>query len=526
MSDLRWDQMTIPGAARRAAEQFGDATAVVDDGTTLSFRQLHEQALAATRAFIDAGIEPGDRVAVWGPNIHEWIIAALGIQAAGGVLVTINTRWKAREVGYGLRKSGAKLLCTVGDFLGVNYAEQLEGEELPELRETIRIRGDAKRGIAWSDFLARGAKVPLADAEARAAAVAPGDVSDLLFTSGTTGSPKAVMATHGQSLKVFETWARCVGLREGDRYLIVMPFFHSFGYKAGWLACLIQGAAAYPHAVFDVQDIMERIQDEQLTVLPGSPTIYQDMLSFPERERFDLSSLRLAVTGAAAIPVELIRRMRSELGFDSVITAYGLTESCGTVSMCHPDDDPETIANSAGRAIPDVEVRCVDPEGNEVPRGEPGEVVVRGYNVMKGYFDDDDATAEAIDADGWLHTGDIAVMDERGYLRITDRIKDMYINGGFNVYPAEIENLLFEHEQVAQAAVIGIPNERAGEVGMAFVVPTPGASLDPNALRDWCRENMANYKVPRRIRVVPELPMNAMGKVTKFVLREWAEQPD
>ncbi|MFP8871268.1 MAG: AMP-binding protein, partial [Myxococcota bacterium] len=231
---------------------------------------------------------------------------------------------------------------------------------------------------------------------------------------------------------------------------------------------------------------------------------------------------RLAVTGAAPTPVELIRRMKSDLGFETVITGYGLTESCGIATMCRFDDDPETIATTSGRAIPDVEVVCVDPEGKEVPRGEPGEVWVRGYNIMQAYFDDQEETDKAIDADGWLHTGDIAVMDDRGYVRITDRIKDMYISGGFNCYPAEIEGALYGSGNYAQVAVIGIPDERMGEVGMVFVVPLEGESPTPDSVIAWCRENISNYKVPKRAEVVEELPTNASGKVTKFVLRDYA----
>jgi acyl-CoA synthetase (AMP-forming)/AMP-acid ligase II len=330
------------------------------------------------------------------------------------------------------------------------------------------------------------------------------------------------MTEHGQNLAVFETWSAGVGLTEGDRYLVVAPFFHSFGYKAGWLSAVMRGATIYPHPVFDASDVLRRIEAERINVLPGAPTIYQSLLAAPDRAKYDISSLRVACTGAAAIPVELIHRMKDTLGFDCVLTAYGLTESCGTVSMCSPDDDAETIATTSGRAIPGVEVRCVDPDGKPVPTGEPGEILVRGYNVMRGYFDADEQTADAIDADGWLHTGDVGVLDARGNLRITDRLKDMFIMGGFNCYPAEIENLMFAHEAIAQVAVIGIPDERMGEVGMAFVVPGPGKEIDPDALHAWCRERMANYKVPRRIEVVREIPVNAAGKVDKLELRRRA----
>ena len=258
-------------------------------------------------------------------------------------------------------------------------------------------------------------------------------------------------------------------------------------------------------------------------MLPVPPTIYQSILAHPDRDKYDLSSLRLAVTGAASVPVELIKKMRSELNFETVVTAYGLTESCGVVTICRPDDDPETIATTAGCAIPGVEVKCVgDAAGTEVKRGEPGEIWLRGYNVMQGYFDNPQATAETITADGWMKTGDIGVMDERGYIRITDRIKDMYISGGFNVYPAEIENGLSSIAGVVQAAVIGVPDERMGEVGKAYIVKAAGADLTAEEVIDWCRSHMANYKVPRSVEFIDAMPLNASGKVLKPTLRQMA----
>ena len=265
-----------------------------------------------------------------------------------------------------------------------------------------------------------------------------------------------------------------MGLTRGDRYLAVNPFFHSFGYKAGWLACLLQGATLYPLAVFDPGRVLDHIERDRISVLPGPPTLYQGLLAHESLPRRDLSSLRLAVTGAASVPPVLITRMRTELKFRSVLTAYGLTESTGVVTVCPHDADDETVATRCGVAIPGVELRCVDADCHDVPRGTPGEVLVRGYNVMRGYFEDPQATAQAIDADGWLHTGDVGVLDERGYLRITDRMKDVYIVGGFNCYPAEIERLLSEHPAIAQVAVVGVPDERLGEVGKAYVVLRPG----------------------------------------------------
>jgi acyl-CoA synthetase (AMP-forming)/AMP-acid ligase II len=520
--DLEWG--TIGGLVSSAAGRFGGAEALVDGQTRLSFAGLHAATDQATRAAMALGVERGDRVAIWAPNCWEWIVAALGVLGAGGVLVPINTRFKGREASYILERSGAELLFTVCGFLDIDYVELLrqEGAEHPR-KGIVVLRGDAPDGtMSWSDFLLRSDEISLAQAQDRTDAIEPDDLCDIMFTSGTTGRPKGVMCSHAQTLRTFETWSRLIGLREGDRYLIVNPFFHTFGYKAGFIACLMRGATIVPHAVFDVPQVLGRIREERISMLPGPPALYQSILQVPDRG--DLSSLRLAVTGAAPVPVELIKRMRSELTFETILTAYGLTESTGVVSMCRETDDPETISNTSGCAIPDTEIRIVDDSNNEMPRREPGEIVVRGYNVMRGYYQDPQATAEAIDADGWLHTGDIGVMDERGYIDITDRKKDMFIVGGFNAYPAEIENDLLSHPSVALAAVVGVPDERMGEVGYAFVVPRPGEAIDPGELKTWAKEKMANYKAPRFIEVVDALPLNASGKVLKYELRERAEK--
>ena len=527
MADSDVAGLTIPGIVRRAARDHGDREALVDDdgAVRLDFRRLEQIMVASTRAAMAAGLEPGDRASVWAPNIHQWIGAALGILGAGGVLVPLNTRFKGDEAAYVLGKSRARLLFTVTDFLDTDYVAMLRGVDaaLPSLERIIVLSGDAPSGtIPALEYMASGERIAAADADARIDGVRPDDLSDLIFTSGTTGQPKGVMVTHGQSVRVYDAWTDVIGLHAGDRYLIVNPFFHAFGYKAGWMSCILRGATIVPCKVFDVPKVLEMVAKERITVLPGPPTLLQGILDFPDRDSYDLSSLRLTVTGAAAVPVRLIERLRDEMTFDTIITGYGLTESSGTTAMCRHDDDPETIANWSGRAIPDTELRVVDDRGAEVPRGEPGEVVTRGYHVMKGYFEEPDETAAAIDREGWLHTGDIGVMDERGYVRITDRKKDMFIVGGFNAYPAEIENLLLGNENIAQVAVIGVPDERLGEVGTAFVVPRPGHSLDADEVIAWARDHMANFKVPRRVEIVDALPLNASGKVLKYELRERA----
>jgi len=539
--DLQWG--TIPGLVEDAAARFGASEALVDvhgpGGTTtrLSFDELAEAVAAATRAVLANGIERGDRVAVWAPNCAEWVVAALGAVGAGALLVPLNTRYKGPEAAYILRESGARILFTVQGFLGTDYPALLaeavaDGASVPDLERVVVLRtadGSASRGsvagdqvVDWQVFLSEGSAVPGDIAAGRTASITSGDMSDLVFTSGTTGHPKGAMATHGQTLRTFATWAEVVGLRAGDRYLIVNPFFHTFGYKAGILACLMTGATMVAEPVFDVDILIERIVAERISVLPGPPTIFQSILDRPDRASFDLSSLRLVVTGAASVPVELVERLWSDLGVETVLTAYGLTEATGTVTMCRRGDPAAVIAGTSGRAIPDVEVRIVDAGGVEVPRGESGEIVVRGYNVMRGYFNDAEATDEAIDAEGWLHTGDVGVMDADGNVDITDRLKDMYVSGGFNVYPAEVEALLRRHPAVSQVAVVGVPDDRMGEVGRAFVVPVPGAATDDLAeeLTALARQQLANFKVPRSVVVVDTLPTNASGKVLKRELRD------
>lgn len=511
------DKLTIPHQIFSAGRRFADRVAIRgEDGRELSYGELEPAARRIAAAIVASGVKPGDRVAIWAPNRPEWVLIALGLQAAGAVLVPLNTRLKGREAAHILGKSGAKLLFTVGDYLNTDYRRLVDGFELPALAGVIAI-DDAEE---WAGFLSRG-EGGAADVDRRLAALTEDDLSDILFTSGTTGLPKGAMTAHGQNLRMFRTYAEKLGLREGDVYLVVNPFFHSFGYKAGWLSALISGATVLPHATFDAASVLQRIEAEKVTVLPGPPTLYQSLLAAPWRER-DLSSLRLAVTGAASVPETLIYEMGNSLGFEVVLTAYGLTENCGVVTMCEAGEAIAIVANTAGRAIPGVEISIVGDDGKPVAPGQPGELLVRGDGVMRGYFEDPAATAKAIDGDGWLHTGDIAVADAAGNIRITDRRDDVFIVGGFNAYPAEIEGLLAAHPAISQSAVVGMPDERMGAVARAFVVLRPGHNLDAAALTAWCRENMANYKVPRQIDFVDALPQNASGKVQKFMLREGA----
>ncbi len=502
---------TIPGVAQTAAEIFTTALAVRDGEKTYSFQALFDAALNAGAAFIAAGLQKGDRVCLWAPNSVDWIIACLGAQIAGGVIVPLNTRLKGREAQFILNKSRVRFLITVDTFLGQNYPAQLENLDLPHLEKIIRFEQD------WAGFLATATDQTRVEAKTRLANLKGSDPSDIIFTSGTTGEPKGVVLAHHQTVTVFQTWSDRIGLRRGDRYLIVNPFFHVFGYKAGWFACLLTGATAYPLSSLNVPDLLALVKSEKITVLPGPPAIFQTLLA-SDIDRADLASLRLAVTGAASIAPILIERMRKDLGIATVLTGYGLTESTGVVSLSDAHDPAEIVATRCGKAIPGIEVRIADDQGQTLPAEQEGEILVRGPNVMQGYFEDPEATAKAIDSDGWLHTGDVGCFDANGYLRITDRLKDMYITGGFNCYPAEIERIIERHPHVAQAAVIGVADERMGEVGKAFVVARAGAALNSEDLLIWCKAEMANYKAPRFISIVDKLPLNASGKVQKFAL--------
>ena len=504
---------TTPAVLDRIAAEFPDHPALVTAEKSLTFEALRDEVRRAAAAMIDLGVAAGDRVAIWSPNTWHWVVACLATHYAGAVVVPLNTRYTAGEAADILARTQAPLLIAAGEFLGSDRAADLDLTTLPALRTIVRVPVDADDGT-WDDFVARG--TDLAAADARAAAVGPDDISDILFTSGTTGRSKGVLCAHRQSLSAPAAWAACGELTSADRYLCINPFFHNFGYKAGILACLQTGATLIPMLTFDAEATMRAVADHRATVLPGPPTIYQTLLDHPRRSEFDLTSLRFAVTGAAVVPVVLIERMQSELDIDIVLTAYGLTEASGFGTMCRASDDAVTVATTCGRPIADFELR-IDGAADTA-----GEVLLRGPNVMLGYLDDPEATAAAVDTEGWLHTGDVGIIDAAGNLKITDRLKDMYICGGFNVYPAEIEQVLARLPGVAEAAVIGVPDARLGEVGKAFVVLLPEAALDEKTVIDYTREHLANFKTPRSVEFLDVLPRNPGGKVVKPQLRERA----
>jgi acyl-CoA synthetase (AMP-forming)/AMP-acid ligase II len=525
---IRYDQefVSIPNAARIAAGRYPDDEALVDGDLRLTFAELETAMLDSVRAMIALGIRPGMRVGLWAPNSARWVLAALGVHGAGGILVPINTRFKGEEAAFVLNRSAAAALVAVTDFLDNDYLGMIRAAapDTEALQRAVVASGDTTgSALSWDEFIAAGQSVSLEEAHAAIDAVTPETLSDLMFTSGTTGQPKGVMLTHAQSLRAHGWLSKVLGFRPGDRYLIIPPFFHTFGYKAGWMACILHGVTAIPQRVLDVGNVLRTIAAENVSILMGPPTLFSDILDAPDRGDHDLSSLRVTLASAASVPPMLVRRMIDELQADVTMSAYGLTEATSLATTTIPGvDQIADVVDSVGRAVLDVELRVVDEAAADVPDGASGELWVRGYNVMRGYWDDPEQTAEAITPDGWLRTGDIVIRDERGFVRIVDRKKDLVVVGGFNVYPAEVERILSAHPSVADIALVGVPDARLGEAPVAFVVPHAGETLSDRDFLAWAADRLANFKVPRRVIFIDALPRNASMKVLKNQLRDVA----
>lgn len=527
-------RMTIPRMVAESAKKYSDQAAVVDGELRLSYSELATGVSDVARAYTASGVRRGDRVAVWAPNRAEFILAVLGAQTVGASVVPVNTRYRGHEAMTILSRSRASALVLANGFLNTDFVGMLrsaaveDGPEagggpvpgLPLLRTVVDMAGEhATDGVlAWRDFMALGKAVSDEEIEELATAVTPDDISDILFTSGTTGVPKGVMTAHHQTLDIARVWGQRAGLSTADNFAIVNPFFHGFGYKAGMITSIVYGCTIYPVAVFKAEKLLELIQTARISVLPGAPTIFTSLLDHPRLSEYDTSSLRFSVAGAATVPRALFKRMLDELGFSSVGQAYGLTEAL-LVTQSRPNEDPAHIAETTGPPVEGMAVRIIDPAGDDVPVGTEGEVLIGGTNVMLGYFEDPEATRRAIDSDNWLHSGDIGKLDEHGCLSITDRLKDMFTVGGFNVYPAEVENVLATHPDVSESAVVAKADDRMGSVGLAFVVARPGSTVAEGDLIAHCKKRLANFKVPREIAVRDELPKNAAGKILKKDLR-------
>lgn len=511
---------TIPQLLTRAAQRAPNQPALVAHDGQITFAELEHEADKVARAFIAAGLRKGERVALWAPNMWEWVASAVGIQRAGGVLIPLNTRLRGGEVADIVRRAEVKYLISIGEFLGRYYPDMLAGENLPGLRRHVVLRSQNPKHESWSHFLAAGEAVKEDIFTARAAEVGPDDIADIMFTSGTTGLPKGAVFDHKRSIGGGQAWVNICSLTADDRFCTFGPFSHNASYKAGWVAGLITGTTVYWPEAYDAASILSLIASNKITVMPAPPTVWLEAHAYPNRKDFDISSLRYLSTGATTVPIELMRRLKRDMGIKVLSTGYGMTECCGSATHTLPGDDIELIATTVGKPIAGTEIKIVNDHGDECPAGEAGEVLIRDGKLLIEYLDNPTATRDALDRDGWLHSGDVGIMQANGYLKITDRLKDMYIVGGFNVYPAEIERQMSSLEGLYTCAIIGVPDQRLGEVGHAFIVRAPGSSLTEAEVLAWSKTNLANYKIPRGITFLDELPLNSTGKVLKFKLKE------
>ena len=520
---------TIGENLRRVAARFGDREAMVDvpSGRRWTYRQLDADTDTLARGLLAAGIGTGERVGIWSPNCPEWVLLQYATAKMGAILVNINPAYRTHELAYVLRQAGLKLLVSAESFKTSDYRAMV-GEvrgDLPGLEDVIFISTEG-----WDKLLAAG--VAAADAAAagdepdalaaREATLAFDDPINIQYTSGTTGFPKGATLSHHNILNNGFFIGEYCRYTEADRVAIPVPFYHCFGMVLGNLACTTHGAAiVIPAPGFEPAATLRAVQQERCTSLYGVPTMFIAELALPDFASYDLSSLRTGIMAGSPCPVEVMKRVVSEMHMDEVTIAYGMTETSPVSAQTRADEELERRVSTVGRVHPHVEVKVIDPEtGRVLPRGTPGEMCTRGYSVMLGYWDDPEQTAEVIDAARWMHTGDLAVMDEAGYLNIVGRIKDLVIRGGENIYPREVEEFLHGHPQIEDVQVTGVPDEKYGEELCAWIRVRGGAELTAEDIRAYCTGKIAHYKIPRYVRLTTEFPMTVTGKVQKFRMRE------
>jgi fatty-acyl-CoA synthase len=534
-------QVTVGKLLEDVAKRQPDIDAVVypDRGLRYSYKQFDELCREVAKGFMQLGIKREENVAIWSSNSPEWLTSQFSTGKMGAVLVTVNTSYRTAELEYLLRQSDSTTIILMDNYRGASYIDmlyeiipeleksepgQLKCEKLPYLKNVILLGDERKPGMfLWSDILAMSKEVTDEQLNERMASLEPDDVINMQYTSGTTGFPKGVMLTHSNLTNNALNIAECMSLTNKDRMCIPVPFFHCFGCVLGTLACVTVGATMVPVQEFDSKLVLQAVQDEKCTALHGVPTMFIAELNDKEFNKYDLSSLRTGIMAGSNCPIEVMKEVIEKMGADEITIAYGQTESSPVITQTRVNDSIERRVETVGRALPNVEVRIVEPgTDNEVPRGVQGELCTRGYHVMKGYYNNPEATASAISSDNWLHTGDLAIMDEDGYCRITGRLKDMIIRGGENIYPREIEEFLYQHPKVRDVQVVGVPDAKFGEEASAWIILKEGETATDEELREYCKGKIARYKIPRYIDFVTEYPMTASGKIQKFKLRETA----
>lgn len=530
---------TIGHAFDRAAARWPEREALVvrQQGTRLTYRELQERVDAYGAGFLALGLNPGDRVGIWGHNTWEWLVVQLATAKAGMVLVNINPAYRRAEVQYALNKVGCRALITMPSFKSSDYLQMLydlapelhacppgalESENLPHLKAVVRLGEEHSQGMINFSHLPS-----LATGEHRgrldtiAAAIAPDEAINIQFTSGTTGLPKGATLTHHNILNNGYMVGEQLRLTAEDRVCVPVPLYHCFGMVLGNLAALTHGACVvYPDAAFNVEATLAAVAEERCTALHGVPTMFIALLNHPDFYRYDVSSLRTGIMAGAPCPIEVMRRVVTDLHMTEVTIAYGMTETSPVSFQSAVDDPLERRVATVGRVLPHLQVKIVDPDGQVVPVGEPGELCTRGYSVMQGYWGDEERSREAVDEDGWMHSGDLATLDAEGYCNIVGRLKDMVIRGGENLYPREIEEYLFRHPAVEDVQVVGVPDPKYGEELCAWIVVKAGRTLSEEDVRAFCQGQIAHYKIPRYIRFVDDFPMTVTGKVQKYLIRE------
>jgi fatty-acyl-CoA synthase len=514
---------TIGESLERTAARFGDRDALVvrHQDVRLSYTELNDQVDRLARALIASGLEAGDRLGIWAPNCAEWVLVQFASAKVGAILVNVNPAYRTSELEYALNQSGCRMLIAARDFKESDYVAMVE---------EVRPRVDSLERVvhldtpAWDELLAEADGVTPDDLRQQSSQLDFDDPINIQYTSGTTGFPKGATLSHHNILNNGFFVAEFCRYTEDDRVCIPVPFYHCFGMVMGNLGCITHGAAiVVPAPSFEAGAVLETVQEERCTSLYGVPTMFIAELAHPDFAEFDLSSLRTGIMAGSPCPVEVMKRVIGEMHMEDVTICYGMTETSPVSTQTGADDSVDKRVSTTGRVHPHVEVKIVSTEtGRTVPRGEPGELLTRGYSVMRGYWDDPDRTAEAIDSARWMHTGDLATMDEDGYLNIVGRSKEMVIRGGENIYPREIEEFLLGHDGVEDVAVFGVPDRRYGEELMACVRLSGDGAADEDDLREFCRGRIAHFKVPRYVRFVDEFPMTVTGKVQKFKMRDAA----
>lgn len=510
-----------------------------DRGLRYTYQQFNDVCSQAAKGLMKLGIERGEHVAIWATNYPEWVISQFATGKMGAVLVTVNTNYRTHELEYLLRQSDSTTIILMEEFRGSSYVEmlyeivpelrhsepgQLKSERLPFLKNVIFLGDKKYPGMYnWSDIMELGRAVSDEELGARLDSLDADDVINMQYTSGTTGFPKGVMLTHNNIVNNARNVVGSINLTQEDRLCIPVPFFHCFGCVMATLGAVSVGATMVPVVFYNPKEVLETVQAEKCTALYGVPTMFIAELNHPDFDQYDLSTLRTGIMAGSPCPIEVMKAVVEKMNLREMTIAYGQTESSPVITQTRTDDSIDRRVSTVGYALPNVEVKIVEPgTSNELPRGVQGELCTRGYHVMKGYYKNPGATSGAIDEEGWLHTGDLATMDEQGYCKITGRLKDMIIRGGENIYPREVEEFLYTHPQIVDVQVVGVPDAKYGEEAAAFVILKEGENVTGEELREYCKGKISHYKIPRYFEIVDSYPMTASGKIQKFKLRELA----